>query len=127
MTAIATVKGGFWPENSIASLTQISGTGSGRRNVAKTLAHRGQLVLRELMDTLNGVAPGAAALKALTRITNSTELGGKRTIETVNLINRVTTAADVTRILNDIYLYSTKTTFGASPPVNKDGNPLGTR
>jgi hypothetical protein len=55
------------------------------------------------------------------------ELGGVRATEAINLINRATVAGDVTEINADILSVTTRTTFGASPPSNKDGNPLGYR
>lgn len=127
MPATASVKGGFWPQNGVDSLVSADGRNAGRRITAMQLADRGQMALRELMDTLNGVVPGSAASKVLGRISHNVELGGKRIIESNTLISRNTTAADVTTILADILSYSTKTTFGASPPINKDQNPLGTR
>jgi hypothetical protein len=83
--------------------------------------------MRAIATALDGVAPGAAALKARTRVEANVELGGKRTIETINLVNRNTAAADVTEINADFLTLTTRTSFGASPIVNKDGNPLGTR
>jgi hypothetical protein len=127
MPATATVKGGFWPQNGVNSLVSIDGRNSARKAVAMNLGDRGQLQLRELIRALLGVAPGGTATKALTRIVAAVELGGKRLIESVNLINRVSTAGDVTAITADYLSYTTKTTFGATPPVNKDNNPLGTR
>lgn len=59
----------------------------------------------ELMLTLNGAAAGAAALAQRKRVQHSlTELGGLRTIETRDILNRNTTAADKTEI--DGYLSS---------------------
>jgi hypothetical protein len=127
MPATATVKGGFWPTNGVQSLVSIDGRNAARREVARNLSDRQLMAIREVMETLNGVVPGSAALKVLGRVENNVELGGKRTIEVNTLVNRATTAADVTQILGDVLSYSTKTTFGALPPANKDGNPLGTR
>jgi hypothetical protein len=125
--ATATVLGGFWPSNGVSSLGSISGKGEERREVAQNLQSRGQMPQRALMTALLGVAPGGTATKALSRITASTELGGQRPIETVNLINRATTAADVTELTADYLTLTTRTTFGANPPANLDRNPLGTR
>jgi len=125
--ATATVLGGFWPTNGVNSLASISGEGEERRAVAKLLGHRSMLPIREVWRALTGVAPGGLAQKNLTRISASPELGGQRPIETVALVNRVTTAADVTEIVADFLTYTTRTTFGANPPANLDRNPLGTR
>jgi len=125
--ATATVKGGFWPANGIGSLTQISGKGSLRRIVAQALGMDQLQDQRELLETLNGVAPGATALKTSARVVAAEELGGKRLIEQVTIINRATTAADVTELNADFLTLTTRTSFGATPPANKDLNPLGTR
>lgn len=124
--AIATVLGGFWSQYA-PTLSQIQGTGSARRRAAQALNHKGVYDLRARMTALDGVAPGAAATKNYTRIVAAEDLSGVRAIETQVLINRVTVAGDVTIIEADINTFSTKTTFGASPPANLDGNPLGTR
>jgi hypothetical protein len=125
--ATATVKGGFWPANGIGSLTQISGKGSLRRIVAQALGMDQLQDQRELLETLNGVAPGSTALKTSARVVAAEELGGKRLIEQATVINRATTAADVTELTADFLTLTTRTSFGSSPPANKDLNPLGTR
>jgi len=125
--ATATVKGGFWPANGVQSLTQISGKGALRRLIAQALAVDQLSDQRELLETLNGVAPGATALKTSARVVAAEELGGKRLIEQVTIINRATTAADVTELNADFLTLTTRTSFGATPPANKDLNPLGTR
>lgn len=52
---------------------------------------------QRLMITLNGVVAGSTATSSRKRVVHSTtELGGRRSIETYNEINRATTAADVT-------------------------------
>jgi len=126
MTAVATVKGGFWPENGVSSLSQISGVGHARAQAAKALAKKGNLALREIMETLNGAAAGSAASKVLARVAASEELGGVRTIENETLVSRNTTAADVTEINADILSLSTRT-YDPTPVANLDGNPLGHR
>lgn len=124
--ATATVLGGFWPTNGVSSMTQY-GKGGQRRIIAEILNKKSNLALRALMVALDGVAPGAATAKTLTRVANSTELGGVRTIETETLINRVSAAGDVTNINADLLTLTTRTTFGSSPVANKDLNPLGYR
>lgn len=74
-----------------------------------------------LMKALNGAAPGGTATWAQKRVqANTTEQGGKRVIETYNLVNRATTAADETYI--DKLLAPTSR---IATPTNKAG-PLGT-
>jgi hypothetical protein len=125
--AVATVLGGFWPTNGVNSLGGVSGESPWRRRTAQGLDSYGLLGMRAIMVALNGVAPGGTATKTRARVANSTELGGARAIETINLVNRVTTAADVAEITADFLTLTTRTTQGASPVPNLDRNPLGTR
>lgn len=124
--ATATVLGGFWPTNGVSSLTQYA-KGSARRLIAQMLDGKSSMPLREIAETLDGVAAGQTASKTLSRIENNTELGGKRVVETETLISRVTVAGDVTIINADLLSLTTRTSFGASPIANGDLNPLGYR
>ena len=125
--ATASVKGGFWEYNAVPSLTGVATTNAQKRRAAQALATKGSMGLREIMETLDGVVAGSTAAKTLTRIASSDELGGVRAVETETLVNRATTAADVTEINSDILSLTSKTTFGSSPVANGDGNPLGFR
>lgn len=130
MAMSATVKGGFFPTNGVTTLTPISVTDRGwsRRQVSRILAKRGMQAIRQLAIALDGVAPGGTAQKFNVYVgAAGTELGGKRPVQQNVIINRATTAGDVTEINADLFTYSERTTFGASPVANKDGNPLGTR
>ena len=126
-TATATVKGGLFGDGyALSTLTQVSTTDAGKRTASQALASKGQRSLRERMETLNGAAAGGAALKVNKRIAASAELGGVRAIESENLVNRNTTAGDITEINEDVLALSTKT-YDPTPVANGDGNPLGTR
>lgn len=130
--ATATVLGGFWPTNGVNSLAQVNGEGGERKMVRRQLGSQSLMKMRALMTALNGVAPGATATKTIGRTgpTGSTvndELGGVRPVYNATIINRATTAGDVTEILQDFLSYVTLNTFGANPPANLDRNPLGTR
>lgn len=125
--ATATVKGGFWPTNGVTSLGSISGKGPWRRRIAMALDSKGLLDQRALMLALDGVVPGSLASKTYGRVQNSVELGGKRVVEAETIISRNTAAGDVTEINADFLTMTTRTSYGASPVANKDGNPLGTR
>lgn len=58
---------------------------------------------QELMLTLNGAAAGQTAAATRKRVAHSTtELGGVRTIEMREIVNRVTTAGDETQIDADL-------------------------
>lgn len=125
MSAVATVKGGFFEQYG-STLSQVATTSSPRRRVSQYLGDKGMLDLRARMVALDGVVAGSNATKTVARVAAAEDLSGLRAIETETLINRNTTAADVTEI-NKVLSLSSKTTFGASPPANLDGNPLGTR
>lgn len=125
--ATATVLGGFWPTNGVSSLSQIQGKGWARRAAAQALANKGTFAVRHTARTLDGVVAGSTSTKTYARVVASAELGGVRATEVTNLINRATVAGDVTEINADILSLTTRTTLGASPPTNKDGNPLGYR
>jgi hypothetical protein len=126
-TATATVRGGFWETNGVGSLASMSGEDGQRRDVRMRLGEKGMMAIREIMFVLTGAAPGANATKNYTAVAPSVELGGLRTIETQVLVNRATTAADVSEIQQELLRFVTKNTFGANPPPNLDRNPLGTR
>lgn len=126
MPASATVKGGFWPENGVSTLTLAGEDTYGRHIVARMLGVKGMAQTRGRMFALTGAAPGGVANVARSRVEANVELGGKRTIESESLINRATTAADVTEIKADLLTFSTRT-YLPNPPINKDMNPLGTR
>lgn len=127
-TYTAAVKGGFWESNGIGNLTSTPGARSyNRRLVAQWLGGSRLLAFRELVETLNGQAPGANAFKSTAVIAPSVELGGVRQINQVVVINRPTTAADKQEIDEDLLTMTNRTTFGANPPMNGDRNPLGTR
>jgi hypothetical protein len=116
-----TVKSGFW--NDVYAF--IDGRAPIERGIARRLNRRGMRDVRELMLELMGVAPGAAALEQYKRVTapaafSLTAFGGVRTIETTDLVNRVTAAADDTTISGRVLAYSSQP---ATYPANRDGNP----
>lgn len=126
MPAQATVKGGFWPENGVGVLTQASGSSHLRHNVARALGSKSMWVMRDLMYGLTGYAPGQPSYVDAYHVSNSEELGGKRPITKVLLIDRPTTAADQDEIVHTMLLFNFHSHV-PNPPINKDMNPLGTR
>lgn len=72
--------------------------------LAKTLRQRGDRVLARIMYALTGAAAGGSASENLSRLTavqglgDALSNGGQRTVASVSLVNRVTTAADVTLV-----------------------------
>jgi hypothetical protein len=127
-TATANVKGGLFGDAAgLLQLTSVSGKNGRRSDAAKQLGTKTNYALRRIMYVTAGAVPGVVASYVFPQIEANVELGGKRAITQTSLINRVTTAADVTEYQRDVLTWSARTTFGASPVPNKDGNPLGTR
>lgn len=96
------------------------------RRAAQALAAKGEYAFRKIVETLAGAAPGAVATQPYGEIVASSELGGVRPVVTTNLVNRATTAADVTDVKNAITKLNALT-FTPAPVYNGDQNPLGTR
>lgn len=111
------VKSDFWGNN----YSFIRAKSSLRKVIARLLNQKENRVDRELLLTLNGVAPGQTALDTMKRVAaDRIENGGKRTIEAETLINRVTTADDVTDLNTSLLAYrSQPTTY----PVDKATRP----
>ncbi len=116
MAVTAAVKGGsadYWGP----TLTLIRGVSPIARYIARMSDRKELRRDRRLEVTLLGVAPGATATETLKRLqaVGGVEQGGKRTIETENLINRVTTAQDVTDINTRYNTFTSRPTY----PVDK--------
>lgn len=124
-TVTVTVKGGFWEQYG-STFTLLAGKGPLRRMAAMALSRKSTMPIRHNLRILDGAVAGSTSTKNLARVANSTELGGVRTIETEALVNRATTAADVTETKADLLSLSTRT-YNGSPVANGDKNPLGTR
>lgn len=118
----ATVKGGFFAQYASTLTGIFAGGGALRRRAALALSRKSTLALQEVMITLDGAAAGSTASKTLGRVAHSSELGGVRTIESVELVNAATAAGDITRINADILAYNS---YDSTPVANGDGNPLG--
>lgn len=97
-----------------------------RRYAIKRVVNRdGFRAITELFDTLIGAAAGGAALATHSRVKRPTDTGvggsgGLMAIETVTDINRVTVAADVTKLKEMVFGVKTAPTY---PSVNKAINP----
>jgi hypothetical protein len=126
-TSSATVKGGLFETNGVATLTPVQGKASWRRLVSIAFGRKTMMAERQKIFTLLGAAVGATATKTYGRVQASSELGGARVVEQETLYSAVTDAADVTEAKADFLGETLQTTFGASPVANLDGNPLGTR
>jgi hypothetical protein len=97
-----------------------NGFTQGDERIAKMLRNGGMtLVLRRLLQTLTGAAPGATATQTKKQVKwDQGSPGGVIPIETVTLINRATTAADVTA-LNSLFF---RLPFPATYPADLSGN-----
>lgn len=94
-----------------------------RKNLARDFLRRFNLKDRELLRTLTGAAAGSTATKTVKRVAHSlVELGGKRTVEDLTLVNRATTAADVTDLKANILAYTSQPTTYARDKA-KIGSP----
>ncbi len=101
-----TVKGGFWGDLG-STFTTIGNYHSGKRAVAQHLSKRGSWRIRELMETLNGVVAGSAALKQRREVTAPSDAtpantGGVMANALIDIVNRNSASADVTEITNDL-------------------------
>lgn len=113
-----TSKSDFWG----GSYTQVNTNATIRKRIARLFSVRMSLKDRELIRTLMGVVPGTTATKTYKRIAhNTSDLSGKRTMETVTLVSRATTAADVTDLNAKIFAYASRPTT-----YSKDKARLGT-
>lgn len=121
--ATATIKGGLFETNGFTAYTQIQGRGPARRRIAQYFGDKGLLAPRAAVVALDGAAAGGTASKTYPQIEPNSEQGGKRTVLQISLINRITTAGDITEFNRDFFSLTSKTTKTA--PVNKNGNPLG--
>lgn len=123
----AQVKGGLHANyaSSLPSIEPYNGF-MDHKHTAQSLAHKGDFEARAITDALIGAAPGATALYNYTEIEANQEMGGRRNIVTTALVNRATTAQDVSDVKETITSLSSDT-FVPNPPYNGDRNPLGTR
>ena len=93
---------------------------SAHREISKRFQRDEMLQDAALATALNGVAPGATATASVREVTpvqaNGMNQGGVRPIASRAVINRVTTAADVTSLAA---LYAGKFSVTAPYPVDK--------
>lgn len=103
-----------------------------QRRISRAFEKRGAKVLGELAITLDGVVAGSTAAVSYNRIsnpdadpTNEFPYSGKRTIESVSLVNRATTAGDVTTLNAMFDDKFTPTSYPASKDGRKPGGMVG--
>jgi hypothetical protein len=96
----STLGSGSANQDATSGVVAFNGITQGDERIAKMLRNGGMsLVLRRLLQTLVGAAPGSTATQTKKQIQwQQGSPGGVIPIETVTLINRATTAADVTAL-----------------------------
>lgn len=99
-----------------------------RRKMTRVAKRKSMRVINELILTLNGTVLGSTALAQHVRVQArqalGVDLGGVQPIETVDLLNRATDAADVTQI-NDIMTEQRDPTYPVDLSGNGGGGKLG--
>lgn len=112
-----TVKSDFWGLN----YAFIQDRSNFRKIIARMLNLKQNRRDRALLNSLLGAATGANATALLKRVAaDRLENGGKRTIETETLVNRNTTAADVTDFKTNLLTYNSRANLY---PVDKATRP----
>lgn len=92
-----------------------------RKVIARLFNQRSMQSDRELAVTLLGAAAGGAALADYARVqADQDENGGLRVIEMVDLVDRVTTAGDITDLTDNILEYDSQIN---AYPVDKATRP----
>lgn len=127
MRYLADVKGGIHAQYG-ATIGSIGPTNNdaNTRRAAQVLNIKGEFGNMALLYGLLGAAPGPNVTYLYGEIAASSELGGVRPTVLTPLINRNSTAADVTDLKNAL-TYMTGLTSNPTPVYNGDRNPLGTR
>lgn len=122
---VASVKGGLFEQFAGGKLVLPSGLNPIRKQVARRLDENGVRPLQEIGRTLTEGGAGDTALKTHAQIGSGegdgSDLSGKRTIETVTDVNRVTTSDDETEVSETIWQLNTSPVY----PRNGDRSPLG--
>ena len=99
-----------------------------RRKMTRVMKRKSMKVLNELIQTLNGVTAGSAALAQHVRVQARQGLGldagGVQPIETVDLINRVSATADQT-LINAALTEQRDPTYPVELSGNSGGGKLG--
>jgi hypothetical protein len=107
-------------QDATSGVVYFNGYTQGDERIAKMLRNGGMsLSLRRLLTALVGVAPGATATQTKKQVQGQPgSPGGAVPIETITLINRATTAADVTG-LNALLF---RVPWPSSYPADLSGN-----
>lgn len=100
-----TYNSGLWG----STYAPINAKSTMRKRIARLMQARQLRDERQLIRTLLGVVAGSTATINNVRVAHSlVELGGKRTYQNEVLVNRATTAADVTDLNANLFAYSSR-------------------
>jgi hypothetical protein len=113
---------GLWNGVHGANHTLIGARNNLQMRIAKLFAREGARSDAQIIKALTGAAAGETAAESRKRVvatvaTNGYDQGGARAIETVNVINRATTAGDVTAVDAALEQKFAPTTY----PVDRSG------
>lgn len=114
-----------------SGLVQFNGMGQEDNRLSRSLFQGPNRVLRRLLLALIGAAAGGTATENRTRVQaapatfSPTDFGGLVPIETVAVINRATTATDVTNVTNAISRSPVPSSYVADASGNAGGGKLG--
>lgn len=126
----AVVKGGLHANySSNLDSIKLSWNDFNSTRAVQALSKKGSYALRELVDAMtSNVVPGAGGNVRfkMNQIAGGPELGGVRPIETIYLIDRPFTAADIVAVKAALTEHS-ELTHTVEQSTNLDKNPLGTR
>ena len=113
---MATSWSGFWGDGagSINSYSLLVNKMPRRNSIRRVVNREGFRPLTALFNSLigatSGSGTGAITRKRISAPSNGADLGGARTVDTVSIINRNTTSADVTKLKEMVYNVKTRPT-----------------
>jgi len=114
---------GLFNDNNPAGYSLLVNKTPARNRIKILMQKQGFREIKELFDTLIGAASGDTAAKTFARVKDEVGAvgGGLREIETVEVINRATTADDITLLKEFTAAVPTNTTFVADLSGNGGG------
>ena len=112
---------GLFNDNNTAGYSLLVDKAPRRNAIKRVMNKNGFRELKELFDTLIGVAAGSTATSTYKRVANSADNAGLATIETKTDISRATTAADEVMLREMVVNTGTSPTFVADLSGNGGG------
>jgi len=93
---------------------------------AQNLAHKRNFEFRAITDSLVASGVGGTAALTYAEIEPKEDMSGRRNVVNTTIINRATTANDISDVRETLTSHSSDT-YTPNPVYNGDRNPLGTR